>query len=184
MKKLLSLAVLCAFSASAEIIVYTQAFTSKTTGAGAVTTTNFTGWLLYDTDTSEVLDIVVNSKAKTFHAPDTSTASVAVLSSGLNAWSLYAWVPVNDFGGANLLGNASNFTLGTTNKFWAPKTAAATGTIFYDYGGPAFNKVEQITGSISYDAKTTTAANKNGTDLTTEFDLLKNALVAKGFTEY
>jgi len=176
---LLALALLFASTASAEVVIYTQTITSTATGAGGVKTTSYTGWLVYDTDTQEVLDALVNSKSKTFYEIG-SGAELHLLKSSATAYTLWALVPLYNSGGATFKGTTSLMTLGTANLFYVPKTAAVKGSSIDSGSGD--DVLYEFTGTITLNLTATKAANMASQNIGTVFSNLENGLFIKGYT--
>jgi hypothetical protein len=184
MKKLsiITAALFAAFSARCEIVIFTQAYTDTITGGGSITTAKVTGYFVFDTGTYEVREIMITGKH--YHLPDTSFAQVQLLSTSVGNYSFWAFLPLGDAGGTSVKGACTLMTIGTTNKFFIPKTSRATGAIFTSFGSPQADKLEELSGSLTFDSKATVAANKAGTDIDTEFSNLKAMLDAKGYTQF
>jgi hypothetical protein len=177
---LIATLLITSLAAQAEVVIYTQSFTDKTTGGGAVVSQKCTGWFVFDTDTYETLDIVVIG---TTFREVWSNAELQLLSSGLNKFSLWALVPLADSGGASLKGNCTLMTIGTANLFWVPKTGTITGAAFTNKGGANVDILDEFTGTLKLDSKSTIAANVAGQSFSTTIATLENILLLKGFTK-
>jgi hypothetical protein len=185
MKTLIAAFTLIAMAANAEVVIYNQTIKDAGFGAGDLKNRTWAGWLVFDTDSHEVREVLARklnkpSTPKTFIERG-SDANVQILSGPQNKFALWAEVPVyDDDGGASFRGVLVSMTVGTTNHVVAPKTMTVKGVNFESDS----QTLHEFSGVANLDKKLSTAANLAGWDLNTAVSNLEASLLAKGYVQF
>lgn len=187
MKKLFLLVSLmfAAVSSRAEVVIYTQTYSETVTGDGYTSTTNFTGYFVFDDSPDGAiasLDArtlkVGRTSYKLMTSYNTFDYSWAYLQSALVQKTLViASSPQSDAVGSALLkGKSYSLDVGTGITFLAPKTMTLSGSALKD------SLLHEYKGTMTFNSTATKAANVAGRDIDAAISFLTVQLAAKGYT--
>jgi len=192
MKAILSLLLAAlACSASADVLIYKLKLSHTETGGGYSFKYSNAGYVVLDPDTGETWRLVTSPKAKTYYFVEFEDLQIDELEGPLGkeynvATHNEEWLDVNDVNHvehATIKGaKVHNVNVGATSLYYVPKSFTWIGREFGSYTtGETY--LDEISGSLSLDVKSSTTSNLAGDDVFDALYRLESLLIAQGYIE-
>jgi hypothetical protein len=184
MKRIISI-LLClglAQCANAAILFYKQNLTVTVTGGGRSINRNYTGFILIDSTSGDVVFVPADVKSKTFKV-DQPDHSIASIQSSPTATKTVLQIKSGSGEGLNAKGLNSWLADGLSQPMLAPNTFTVGGADAYVPAGLSSSYLFEYHGAFVFDKGDTATANQAGRSLSTCTDDVRAILANRGFTE-
>lgn len=166
---------------SASLASYGLSLTITETGSGVVRATKVSGFVVMDLDAGDMVLIEVDKKAGRFTFIYPSDFLLLQYSAGLNKDGTVLSLSGDSIGAVVAKGQnfyVNFFPFGGAYRI--PKTFKVTGSTVDNSGE---TKITDYTGSFTFNKNDSANLNFHGYTLSTTVDLVRAALLAKGYTE-
>jgi hypothetical protein len=164
----------------ADVIIWKQKITVTTTGAGAVSTTPITGYVVMDTQTANLVIINAYPVRKLFSVITPTNFLVQHVTGAAGKQMMVVFVGGKGTGGSTSKGSDKVINVGMINSYTFAPTLTVSGSDLY-LSGEYF--LDEFKGSSVYDKKDTETANSLSQSLQETVNSLGATLISHGYTQ-
>jgi hypothetical protein len=173
---------LCVLTISrADVIIYKQNISYTKTGAGTAARSGFTGWMLLDGQSADVIQLKLYASRGRFHVERPVDYELHNVSAGATREYMVLGFYGKGMGSLVAKGVNSNIDIWMNNNYWVPRSMTVSGTDLFVENGEAY--LQEFKGSLVYDRKDTEDANMQKLTLDQTLSTLRDYLASKGYAE-